>query len=705
MRALATFLLEVQVHVRKGLKQAKDGYVELSLPRFEEGLARVTVDAPPQPKADDSRDSESAGSSRSETDREARKYVRVPAERLDNLMDLAGELVVSRSRLLSRVHHLREVQTEIGRGSRALVETVERFSDEHEFTRIDARAFGANGMALAAGAEGPWTAFSELELDRYEDVQVLSRSLIELTNDFSELYSQLDGGLRALTDDSDAFGGIVGGIQTEITRARMVPLEVLFSRLRLPIRDAAMREDKEARVVTEGGGIHLDKAIADALFQPMVHLVRNAVAHGLESAEARKAAGKSPAGAIELVARQELGQVILEVRDDGAGLDLAKLHAQGVAMGLIDDGTPLDDPGVRDLVFAPGLTTEGSARAVAGRGIGCDFVRRAVERLNGSVRVESERGKGARFILALPITLAITKALLVRQGGLSYALPLYFAERILDLQDHDVVDSAGTKRVRLDGAFLSVTSLSKVLGARAQRATGPIVVLRAGAERVLLQVDAVVGQEEIVVKKLGPILTGHPLFAGVTIRGTGEMVLILDVPGLAESRLGTGRAAKKAIAHDEDFFHRQLTDVAPAPPEPEPQSQRSLDEPLSVLFVDDSLSVRKVAEKALAALGADVTLAVDGVDALAKIRAKRFDLVFTDLEMPRMHGFELIRELRFLDAYRALPIIVVTSRSGQKHQDQARSVGATEYLTKPFTPRSLEATLRRRGRAKHPVIS
>ena len=665
VRAIASFLLEVQAEVRRSLRQAKKGYVEVPLAKLEARAARVLAGTSARSTGTraSQNDATSAGSeSRGEESGAKaapdRAFVRVATDRLDSLMNLAGEAVISRSRLLSRVEMLRALQIELGRGSRRLVETVEKFCEEHEFARLDSRAATmrhAAPLALAAGAESlsagvdasAWSGFGELELDKYEDIQILSRSLAELTNDFGEMYGQLSTGLGALTDDSDAFGGIVSGIQSEVTRARMVPLEVLFSRLRLPIRDAAHREEKDVRVVTHGEEIHLDKTIADGLFQPMLHLVRNAVAHGLEDASGRTRAGKPSTGVITLSARQELGQIVLEVRDDGAGLDLVKLRDQGVTLGLLPEGTSVDDPRVPELVFASGLSTLQSARAVAGRGVGCDVVRRAVERLNGSVHVESTHGEGARFVLTMPLTLAITKALLVEDAGQCFAVPLYFAERILDATGLEIVESAGMRRVRLDGVWSPVQRLSTLLGRTDASADGPVVVLRIGTERTMLQVDAVRGQEEIVVKSLGSVLHGHPLFAGVTARGTGQMVLILDVPGLMESRATRTRPARKVAAVLPAESPRPQKDAAPAS-EPRlraPAAAPSESRKLRVMFVDDSLSVRKVAERAFASMGVEVTTAIDGLDALAKMREATFDLVFTDLEMPRMHGFELIREV------------------------------------------------------------
>ncbi|HVR61311.1 MAG TPA: Hpt domain-containing protein [Polyangia bacterium] len=771
MRAVATLLFGVQSDVRKHLKQAQDGYVEMDLPRLEARIARLLGGSrgaeegpaggslpgltggthPAGPSIETGASVHSIHSARSEhgvrsdegrsgsapaashDDAINRRYIRVATERLDSLMNLAGELVVSRSRLLARVGTLRAVQQEISFGQRRLVETVESFTEEHQFGGLAggaaasgerrARAAGSNGAGNGAGASNghrdgdaggergtAWEAFGELELDRYEDIHVLSRRLTEMTSDFSEINQQLAHNLSAFNDDSELFGRIVSGIQSEVTRARMVPLEQLFTRLRLPVRDAATREGKEMRVAVEGADVNIDKTIADALFQPMLHLVRNSAVHGIEKGTARERAGKPATGTITLRARQESGQIVVEVVDDGAGLDLERLRARGAAMGLIAADTPLSDPAVRDLVFAPGLSTRDRAGAVSGRGVGCDVVRRSVERLNGDIRVESSPGRGTSFIITLPVTLAITKALIVRHGERSYAIPLHFAERIIDAQEEALIHSAGVHRIKVDDTFHSVKRLehyfhSASAGAGATTgANGPVLLLRVGGARTVLQVDAVLGQEEVVVKSLGDVLAGHPVFAGVTVRGSGELVLILDVPGLLQER-ATGaaeverrRAAPKRVAKRAvPVAAGRAGGAGPGPaggPAPAVEPARRL----KVLFIDDSLSVRKFALLTLTGLGADVTVAVDGVDGLAKIREGSFDLVFTDLEMPRMHGFELIRELRFLPAYRDLPIAVVTSRSGTKHRQQARELGATEYLTKPFTAQMLAEILDRVGR-------
>lgn len=741
MKEVASLLLEGQSEIRRHLATARQGFVQSTQARMEARIRRVLAGGragppaagssaapssaarvPPSaqdPAAAESHGTGSRGSAAADEGIGQKRFIRVNADQLDSLMNLAGELVVNRSRLSSRVTSLRAMQQGLSRSQRRLLECVEDFVGKHEFANLDGRGQAAEAPSL--------NGFGALELDRYDDVHILSRSLAEVSDDLGEVFGQLFRDMGEIADDAESFGGIISGIQREVTRARMVPVEDVFTRLRLPVRDAAAREGKEVRVAVSGEEVHLDKTIADALFQPMLHLVRNAVFHGVEVASARQVAGKDRAGTIHLGARQESGQIVLEVADDGRGLDLAGLHARGLAMGLIPAETSVSDPAVKDLVFAPGLSTVSAAGMVSGRGVGGDIVRKAIERLNGTIRVETTAGVGTAFTITLPLTLAITRALLVRHADRLYALPLYFAEHIFELAQAQVVESLGVRRMRLGGSFIQVRPLSELLGgAQGALANGPVLVLRVGEQRLAAQVDAVVAQEEIVVKSLGALLSGHPVLAGVTIRGNGELVLIADVPGIVQRILastapqvvpapagspaqGAAPAASPApAAKVEALFdgsevpvpavaERESADAPAQAPAPGPAPAPGDGGPLRVLFVDDSVSVRKVAERALKSLGVQVAVAVDGLDALEKLRAQSFDLVFTDLEMPRMHGYELIRELRFLPAYRALPIVVVSSRSGQKHQDQARALGATDYLTKPFSAENLGAALKRWG--------
>jgi len=342
---------------------------------------------------------------------------------------------------------------------------------------------------------------------------------------------------------------------------------------------------------------------------------------------------------------------------------------------------------------------------VAGRGVGGEVVKRSIERLNGEVRSETATNRGTTFVITLPLTLIITQALLVRSSGRVLALPLFFAERIVELEDAPLAGTVASGQIKVGDQYLPLRRVEALFGEPAQVTRGPVVVLRIGDRRLAIQVDQLLAREEIVVKSLGDVLSGHLAFAGVTMRGNGELVLVLDVPGVMDGlgpRASLRPTEPVAAPSSSPASHAEAesSSVSESAPSQAPLSATPrpvVGEPrrLRVLVVDDSLSVRKVAEKALVGLGVDVTLAVDGVDALTRLREQDFDLVFTDLEMPRLHGYELIREIRFLPKLKGLPVVVVSSRSGAKHQDQARALGATDYLTKPFTAQMLDGILKR----------
>jgi chemosensory pili system protein ChpA (sensor histidine kinase/response regulator) len=600
-------------------------------------------------------------------------HLRVPAERLDRLMDHAGELVQARSRITSRMGTLSGLQRELGTSRRRLGDAVEAFRSQAEFAGLEggrvAMRFAGSSAATAANED-----LSALELDRYEDLHVLSRALGEIGNDVAEVTGQIGRQLGAIAEDADALARAVGDLQSGVAEARLVPLAQLATRLRLAVRDAAARMNRQVRLEVEGTSGAIDKALVDGLAEPLMHLVRNAVAHGVELPAQRRSAGKPEEGVIRLIARQEGGQLVLVLADDGAGLDLAALRQRGVMLGLVSPEIALDHPTIRDLIFAPGISTAGLG-AVAGRGVGCDAARRAIQRLGGSLMVSSEAGRGTAFTIALPLSMAIARALLLRQGGRTFAVPMVFVERVVQLDGHADVRTAGVSRLLHEGRQVPVVDLGEALAmAPCQRPDPATVVLRLGERRRAIAVDGLLAQTDVVVGGLGELLDGHPLFLGATLTGDGELVPILDVVGLLE-----GAAVSSAPTP-------RRSEVVGASGPAKATRRR-------VLFVDDSLSVRLVAGRLLSALGVEPVLAVDGEDALVRLRAGGADLVITDLEMPRRNGFELLRELH---ATRPdLPVVVASSRSGDKHRRLAVAEGAKDFLGKPFTQEQLTALLTR----------
>jgi chemosensory pili system protein ChpA (sensor histidine kinase/response regulator) len=571
--------------------------------------------------------------------------LRVGSERVDSLLDLAGELVAWRSRLISRVARMQS----LGRQGRirhaAISQAIDSFTPSPSEVRTEATT-------------------PHLELDVYTEVHVLSNRLEEIAADIRELQRDLADELQLVEEGTEELGGIVVGLQHELKEARMVSVGELLGRLRMPILDAAARAGKLVDVVVEGEHHRLDKSLSDALYAPLLHVVRNAVAHGIEDATTRTTAQKSPRGRITLRARPGHELIVLEVEDDGAGIDTSRLRELGISHRLVPPDISEDDPRVLSLVFAPGISTSDLADDLAGRGVGGDVVRTRIDRLRGSISIATRRGLGTKFSFSLPLAISIAHVILARAGETLIAVPLSVAHLIVRRQDAVIVESERGPMLSVDGRVVPICAMSELVGYRAAIST-VLLVCMLGDRDVAIELDAVVGHEEVVVKQLGVLLEGHPLFLGCAARGDGEVALVLDVRGVFSDRLESRLA---------------------------PAAVRRSEERRRVLFVDDSVSIRKVAQRLFGELGVDVVTVADGRAALDQIRAGGFSLVFTDLEMPEMNGYELLRELQQLPAPRT-PVIVMSSRSGGSYVEQAMQLGASAYLTKPFTSQTLAAAI------------
>jgi chemosensory pili system protein ChpA (sensor histidine kinase/response regulator) len=632
----------------------------------------------------------SAGRTTGWEQRAERRFVRVAVDHLDALMEIAGELVTARSRLMGRVSSLRNLQNDLRSSHARLDRVVGGFNERHEFS-LRQRGSDHSPAGRTDGTnstENVRSGFGELELDVYDDVNILSRQISEISDDVSEVQRSISSVLEAVNDDGRTFTTMVGELQGRVTTARMIPAQTLFDRLRMPIRDAAVIENKEVAVAVEGGATALDKGMIDGLYAPLLHLVRNAVAHGIESPAMRARIGKDRRGTVTITAAQEAGQVVITVKDDGGGLDLDHLRRLGQERGLIRPDASLRE--ISELIFVSGLSTRETVDELAGRGVGGDVVRRDIERLGGRVQVVTERGRGTIFTMTLPLTMAIARALIVREGDRRYAIPVAFITRIVALADDPSVTSEGIIIGGDESAqrhCVAWTPLSALLH-QPVVSSSMAVVMRVGTNLAAVSVEAVLGQDEIVIKPMEGILAGNPAVVGLTIDPSGDILPVLDAPGIIDLR-------------SRNHFPVSSLTIASARHVSATISARSR---RRVLFVDDSTSVRKVAEKFLVSLNVDAVFAVDGADAYSKLGADvDFDLVFTDLEMPRMNGFDLIRDLRRARRFDHLPIVVITSRTGRKHREQAAQLGADDYLTKPFNQDILAETLNRLVGSRRPV--
>jgi len=611
---------------------------------------------------------------------EDREVIRVSYARLERLMNLVGELVIGRGRLEQRLRVLEQLSQQVLIFKTRLADSVQSFSDKHMFTYQEAPSHSPE--ASGQGFQGIGD-FGSLELDKYDDFNILARRIGEVTADISESMSQLNGSIRTAHDDMSQLQQLTLLMRDEIAHARMVPIGTPFTRFHRAIREIARASNKEVTLVTSGEHTEVDTGIVERLVDPLVHLVRNAVYHGIESAADRVMKGKPAAGTVYLHAAHRGNSVIIEVEDDGAGLDLSKIRAKALKMGLIKAGQlqAMSDAEALQLIFLPGFSTADKVGDQAGRGVGLDVVKRVIEGMKGHIDVESEPGVGTKFTLSLPLTLLIATALLVRAGTERYAIPL---PNILEvtlptadsLQQHD-----DRMLLKLGDQSIEVHPLHHLL--RRERGhtdwSKPVVIVRTPIGPVGLAVDELLGRQEIVIKSLGSLKPlEYSFFGGATIDPEGRVILVIDPARLFS------REAIESIALETLSTTGLPADQAP------PQETEGNDRPEShLLLIDDSLSIRKFVGRMLESAGYRIDTAVDGEDGLRKALASSYRLIITDLEMPKLNGFEVVQALRSRPETRQTPVVVMTTRAGDKHHQMAINIGANSYIAKPVEERML----------------
>ncbi len=607
------------------------------------------------------------------------RFARLPMAVLDTLMEQVGQLVVNRVQMTQKVRLFSELREKLHACRRRLAETAEGFDrrvEERLWRGSAAPAEVRDNGALPVVEGDSDELFSELDFDKYDDSAVLSRSVLEMASDAGEIADELGRLVETLAEQARQFAKITATLQQQISDLRRVPLATVFHRLERSVRDAARQAGKLVRTEFRGGDLQLDRSFVEALFVPLLHLVRNAVAHGIELPAVREARGKSASGTIGVSAALQPDGIVVTVEDDGAGIDLEAVRARARDLGLPEPVSELGRDELIHLIFRAGFTTDASPTELAGRGIGLDVVAQQVEGLNGHIEVSTGLGQGTTIALRLPLSTSIDEALMVEVGAQAFAIPVRFIEQTLPIEMSALREDGSRQILLVSGDRLPVIVLGALVGEPAPADTAVAVVLRRRAGAVALVVDRVCAQQEIAVRPLDRLLGAHPYLAGTTISAAGTVIFVLHVTRLLEVAL-TGTPFR-----------------APLPLESEEFVDRS--EPANaVLVVDDSLSVRKLMTRFLENEGFDVETAADGIDALGKLANGRFRLVITDLEMPRMHGYELMAEMKRHPRWRELPIIVCTSRTSHKHRRRAQELGAAGYITKPFTQEGLITEVRR----------
>lgn len=587
--------------------------------------------------------------------------VKVSAELLDELVNLAGETSIFRGRIEQQVNDaqiaLNEMET-----------TIERMRDQ--LRRLDTETQGRILSRQQVDAERlGYEEFDPLEMDRHSQLQQLSRALFESASDLLDLKETLDRRNHDAENLLQQQGRINTELQEGLMRTRMVPFERMLPRLKRIVRQVAEELNKDVAFVVGNAEGEMDRNVLERMAAPLEHMLRNAVDHGLESAEVRLAAGKPAQGQISLDLSREGGDIVFDIRDDGAGVPLEAVRRKAIKRGMLAPEAEISDRDVLQFILQPGFSTAEKITQISGRGVGMDVVHEEVRQLGGSMSIDSVAGQGVHFRIRLPFTVSVNRALMVQCGEDQYAIPLNTIEGIVrvlpnDLEGHFRIDppryqyGGQTYELCYLGELLKTAPRPKLLG---QNLPLPVLLVHYNDRRIAVLVDTMAGTREIVVKSLGAQFAAVQGVSGATILGDGRVVLILDL-------LAPIRAMQARIVQP------------PTLPEIDSEPQK----PLLVMVVDDSVTVRKVTSRLLERHGMNVLTAKDGVDAMLLLEEHMPDLMLLDIEMPRMDGFEVATQVRNDERLQHLPIIMITSRTGQKHRDRAMAIGVNDYLGKPY---------------------
>jgi chemosensory pili system protein ChpA (sensor histidine kinase/response regulator) len=588
-------------------------------------------------------------------DRPSQDVIKVRSDLLDNLVSSAGEVSIYRARMEQQVAGLGSHLGELG-------QTISRLKGQLRSLEAETDA----QIHFSHRTEHGKSEFDPLEMDRYTMIQELSRSLSESVNDLSSLQNMLGEQVK----DSETLllqqSRVNTDLQDGLIKSRMVKFSGLLSRLRRLVRQSSQELGKKAELVITGEENEVDNKVLDRMVAPLEHIIRNALSHGIETPVERVKKGKPETGKIAIEITRDGSEIVLRVSDDGAGVNIEKVRSRAVQLGLLDKSHNISESDLVQYILEPGFSTADHVTQLSGRGVGMDVVDIEVKQLGGTLQIETTP-QGTTFIARLPFTLSINQAILVRTGDETYAIPLINIEGITRLDSQSMLEYYRQDAPELEyaGQRFALHNLAKLVDAGVQfRAGGdvdkqPVILSRSGDVRVALHVDEIIGNREIVVKTLGKQLSQVKGLAGASILADGSVVLILDVNGLV--RQSAANAVKVVYQADDGRGLRN-----------------------TVMVVDDSITMRRVASKLLERHNYQVVTAKDGVDALAQLQDVRPDVMLLDIEMPRMDGFELATHMQNEETYSAIPIIMITSRTGEKHRDRALEIGVANYMGKPY---------------------
>ncbi len=590
------------------------------------------------------------------------EMIKVPSALMESLVNLAGETSISRGRAEEQVTELTMSLDEMAMTVDRLQEQVRRLDIETEAQILFRQE------QVGTEQEG----FDPLEFDRYSQLQQLSRSLMESSSDLVDIRTTLGERTRDMETLLLQQGRINTELQEGLMRSRMVHFTRMIPRLRRIVRQVSLEVSKRVEFSVYNAEGELDRQVLERIIPPLEHMLRNAVDHGIETAEERRAAGKNPVGSISMRFGREGGDVLIILKDDGGGIDFDAVRKKAVAMGLITEDQNVTEGQLSEFLFEAGFSTASKVTQISGRGVGMDVVYSEIKQLGGGIEVESTRGKGTEFVIRLPFTVSVNRALMVSVGGDIFAIPINTVEGVVRVSPYELEvyyqpDAPPFEYAQQPYSLRYLGGLLRTLATphlEGQTEARPVLLARGTDRPTAVQVDSILGSREIVVKALGPQFSHVHGLSGATVLGDGSVVVIVDIPALIRVDVQRGRDA---------VLEQQKTQFI---------EERSR----LVMVVDDSVTVRKVTSRLLERQGMDVILAKDGVDAVTQLQTceRLPDVILLDIEMPRMDGFEVASRVRHTGRLQDIPIIMITSRTGDKHRERAFSLGVNKYLGKPF---------------------
>ena len=591
--------------------------------------------------------------------RAPQEQVRIRADLLDRLVNYAGEVAIYRARLEQQLGAFRSNLGELNQTTTRLREQLRRLDIETE-AQISAR------YQRETDERNP--EFDPLELDRFTNQQQLSRALGESANDLVNLQGSLDDLTRQYETLLLQQSRVSSDLQEGLMRTRMVPFDALVPRLRRVLRQAGSDTGKQVQLKVDGASGEMDRNVLERMTAPLEHMLRNSMAHGLETPEDRRKAKKSEEGLVRIAVQREGSEVVLKVSDDGRGLNKAAIRAKAIERGLMKADTVLSDAALYGMILETGFSTAETVSRLSGRGVGMDVVYSEIRQLGGTLQINSDEGKGSEFVIRLPFTLAVTQAVFVKIGDTSFAVPIASVQGVGRISRADLDKQLASDKPVFSyaGEDYAIHDLGHLIGHAPAKAAEslqmPLLLARSGDLRAAISIDQVLGSREIVVKPVGPQVNSVPGIFGATIMGDGRVVVILDVAPLVRRQASIVRDATPVA----------VVPVAPAHVVP------------VVMVVDDSITMRKVTGRVLERHNMEVLTAKDGVDAVEKMAERVPDLVLLDIEMPRMDGYEVAQNMRSDPRLKDVPIIMITSRTGDKHRQRAMDIGVNRYLGKPY---------------------